>query len=699
VRRRVAAALLAVVGFVAAVPLAIGGPARAADEPEPIVVTIDTLAPIAPGPTDTLTLAGTVSNPSPETVPAVTVRLRIGIAALDGRVALAGDLSAAETTSVDDSRTPVLGSLLPGQSAPFRLSVPMEALDLSAQGVYVLVAEAQSDPGDGNLERVGSGRTLLPWFPDPTTTPAAGLVTLWPLTETPAVGSDGVLLTDSLPRAIAPGGRLRVLLEAGATRPDAITWLVDPALVETVDSMGGGYRLLRDGQVVAGARPDASTDWLDELRRVTGRADVFALPYGYPDSVALVRGGLGRDVTRSITTAAGSVGTVLRRPITSTLAWPPGGRTDPATLRVIADSAPRGILLSAAQLTADSPFTPSGTAVLPGGATSATAVVPDPVLSLTLGARPSSDGERLLARQRLLAELAMIAMELPDSPRTVVMAPSPVWASTSSYLTDVLGAITSVPWVRPTSLSALLGAEPSSITRTLAPYPDRVALKELPAAYVARISQAQSQAALSSEVVPSSARDTTAVYPALLRSGSALFRQQQPVGTQIVDGALVRATAPLTGIRIVSKGAITLPGDTGLIPLSIANDLDTAVTVGISLTATPSVLLSTVPVPPVTIPARSTTLVEVSARVSGSAPVPLTARLTSASGTPFGEPASLQVGTTAYSRAASWVVGVAFALLVLTIVLSAIRRFRGRRSHQGGGGSAPHSDAGATMEP
>ena len=43
---------------------------------------------------------------------------------------------------------------------------------------------------------------MLTWLPDPERTPVTGLVVLWPLTATPAVDAEGVLLDDRLARDV-----------------------------------------------------------------------------------------------------------------------------------------------------------------------------------------------------------------------------------------------------------------------------------------------------------------------------------------------------------------------------------------------------------------------------------------------------------------------------------------------------------------
>lgn len=657
----------------------------AAETPPPVTIAITSLTPLAPLATDTLTLTGTVANTSGETVLGVTVRLRVGGEPLADRktlVDISNGTSSPNGSGVGGTRTPPIADLRPGQTAPFILTVPMATLALGSAGVYLLAVEAQSDPGDGNLTRVGLGRTFLPWLPSPAETPVTGLVTLWPLTDTPAVDSDGVLLNDQIPRDVSPGGRLRVLVDAGSPHGSALTWLVDPALLETVDAMTSGYRVHEGNQLVAGTASDQAATWLDAVRRVTAQSAVLALPYACPDDVALVRGSMVREVVRAITSAAPRSSATLRHPVVSTLAWPDNGFVDEPTLRAISDAAPLAVLVSGSQLRSESDFTPTGLTTLPSSVGSGTAVISDPALSSIAAGTHESAADILQARQRLISDLALIGLELPATQRTVVIAPPLQWSSNSAFLTEMLTAITTVPWVRPTSLPALLGAEPSSVPRTLKPYPSSATKAELNSDYVSRIAAAQTSTTLVSDVIAGSAVTTAAINESLARSASSAFRADRALGLALIASARADVSRMLSGVRIVSKGSVTLPGDTGFIPISIANTLDSPVTVSLSIQATPSVRLSTSAIEPVTVPAQSTTLVEVPARVTGSDPVSLTVRLTAPGGAAFGAPAQMQVGSSAYSRAAAWVVGAAFAVLVILLLINAGRRVRGS-THRG----------------
>ena len=109
-------------------------------------------------------------------------------------------------------------------------------------------------------------RTFLPWVPaSPTSArPASPGCGRWSVA--PSRLADGTYADDSLATEMAPGGRLDRLVERGGelATPPALTWVVDPELLETAADMADGYRVrTRTGRPGAGAGTVWPADWLE----------------------------------------------------------------------------------------------------------------------------------------------------------------------------------------------------------------------------------------------------------------------------------------------------------------------------------------------------------------------------------------------------------------------------------------------------
>ena len=300
-----------------------------------------------------------MTNRGSQVVHKVSIRLRVSQGALGSRSELAA-VAAGEVTSRDGTvvvETP-LGDLAPGGSEPFDLRQALDDVPaLTGFGVYVLGIEVVGTRG-AQTGRLAITRTLLPWVPASPGINPTGFSWIWPLVGAPVRLADGTFANDSLAAALAPGGRLDRLLAAG-TRLDqegaAVTWAMDPDLIESVADMADGYRVQTpDGRTVPGGGAGLAQRWLADLRSATEGADALALPYGDVDVAALVRQDMPSDVDHARTAGAAALAAVL--PSVSTiddLAWPADGYLDRAGLATLVRSGVASVVLDGRALPTD----------------------------------------------------------------------------------------------------------------------------------------------------------------------------------------------------------------------------------------------------------------------------------------------------------------------------------------------------------
>ncbi|MEL0146995.1 MAG: DUF6049 family protein, partial [Actinomycetota bacterium] len=117
-------------------------------------------------------------------------------------------------------------------------------------------------------------------------------------------------------------------------------------------------------------------------------------------------------------------------------------------------------------------------------------------------------------------------------------------------------------------------------------------------------------------------------------------------------------------------------GDSGRVPITIENSLDRTVTVGVQLRASPAIRLESEPLQGIQVEPGKKVSVDIEARVVGGNTLPVRVQLLTPDGTAFGEGARIDVASTAYARAAAWVVIVAFIAIVIFVVIGVARRIR-----------------------
>ena len=102
------------------------------------------------------------------------------------------------------------------------------------------------------------------------------------LNTRPSLVRKGVLSDDHLAAEVGQNGRLTALLKAAET--PTTSFAVDPALVEELQTMAGGYQILdSEGTTSAGTGQADATRWLEGFERLQSSHDGYRLLYGSPD--------------------------------------------------------------------------------------------------------------------------------------------------------------------------------------------------------------------------------------------------------------------------------------------------------------------------------------------------------------------------------------------------------------------------------
>lgn len=711
--RMVLAALGAVLalmaGLVAGVPAQASGPAAvpAADgSVGPVRIVLDALSPAIPGDKATLRIRGRVINTSAVTVEDVSVRLRRSSFPLTERAGIADVVEAPLTFETGEptdvplpgTRVVVAGQLAPGELRRFSMRVAVRSIGFTEAGVYPVAVEALGrEPRVDEFDtRKGIVRTFVPWFPADAEVEPIRLAWLWPLAGWPAQSASGVMLDDQTPRELAPDGRLGQLLSIGSRHQATVSWIADPALLQEAEQISSGYQVLRNGTVSVGGGEDDAAAWLELLGQSTRLTGLRTLPYADVDASAITRGGMSNDVVRAVTRGPRIASQVLGDPTAGEVYWAPFGRLDRSTVDVLASSGVSAVILSADAMpsTSDSVRTEGQpTAALPSDVGTIRAVLTDPALTSVLDLPQSTAGEIIAARQRFLAETALVAQTLESSDRTLVAAPSSVrWRGKASLLAPLLKATRAAPWLQPVSLTELLEEPAPSTSRRRGGYGEMAREAELGKQYVATIARTTEQLGVFTSVIDNPTGITEPYSEALLRAESSGWRTQPETGIALLDSIRTQLTEQTEQVRVLSEGTITFSGDSGKVPVTIANDLDRSVTVGLALRGRPLLRLDSQPLEGIEIEAGKMASVEVDARVIGGDPLSVGVQLLSPAGEDYGSPASITVTSTAYARAASYVVVAAFVAILIFVVVGVIRRIRKAQREAAGRKGADHDE-------
>ena len=608
----VAAALCAVLPAVAGSTTAQAAQAAQTESNSaPLSVTVTSVTPSFLQQGHTVTISGLVRNRSGAAASGLSIRLLSSSTPFGSRTNLrnfaAGSYAPLQTpVNVSSPTRKYLGAK---KTWRWKIKLPASSLPASCFGVYPLTVQF----GDAALQ-TASDPVPLPYWP---TKPAScqgqrrpspsPISWIWPLMDLPHQDVCAGLIDNGLAASIAPHGRLGYLSAIGAryATKAALTWAIDPALLDSVHAMKQRYRVGTTprcrGRSPHPASPYAAS-WLRGLRRATAGHTVFVTPYADVNVAALVgQVGLANtgDFSRSVALGDQAAHRILGRAVgpaalpagrnrLSGIAWPPGGTASTALLTAFSLNhfstvvlAPRASPVSYTPAAVTSTLTQTGKMLH--------ILLADRPITAELGsglASSSAPGARLRVSQLYLAETAMIAAEKPGSLRPIVVAPPRRWNPTRSLAGALLGETVHAPWLKPSTPGQLVAMKPEHANLRLT-HPGLVS--EHTTRLLASVSRLDKKIALlrSMSITP---------IPDLYRTvagieSSAWHGKAAKQARAILTRAWRDVDSQLRGVSIRGGGArgtyhVTFGGSTAPVNVFIDNGLNYPVTVGLRVHAT-----------------------------------------------------------------------------------------------------------------
>jgi hypothetical protein len=689
------------VALVASAPLLAGlvlvsatGPAQAGEqaaaESDGVSVAVDSLSPAAPTDGDTVTVSGTVTNNSKQAVTDAQLGLRVG-ERLDTRSAIdsvadnSDDLGGTLGTQIDDKYAEEYAKLTPGVAEHFTLSVPVDALDLGADGVYefdvTLSGQTSAQPWEQVL---GVQRTFLPWQPGEAGT-RTKTTFLWPLVSTAHMAAETgsnetqtpVFLNEDLAKEISPGGRLNQMVALGKDLD--VTWVVDPDLLASVDAMTRTYEVQgTDGNTTAGKHQTVAKQWLADLQKAVADKEVVALPFADPDLASLAHN--GTDFTGSLSqlkeatdVVANTVEPILHVKPTTDFAWPVEGAVDPSIVKVATSAGADKVLARSDSLQESGglSYTPSAARPIGGGTT---AVVADARLSTAFEGDLTKASTSTAAVQRFLAQSLSLDLQTGKQ-RSVVVAPQRMpTGSQAQAMAEALTALEDGTWSESQDLSDAASAEPDAGATTKVPsgsaYPSTLRKQELPYSVFEQIARTQDKLDHFKAVLSDQSRVVTPFGRAMNREMSTSWRGRATAG-QTFRNDVETYLDGLTGqVRLIDKSETKLSGRSATIPVTVQNNLvQDADHLVLRLTSTNPTRLKidgeAYQEQPVSVSGGHSQSVKFTTSANANGRATVIAQLYTADGRKYGQPVTFDVKVTEITATVMLVIGGGVLLLVL----------------------------------
>ncbi|MGP2442742.1 DUF6049 family protein [Streptomyces sp. JW3] len=692
---------------------------QAAAESDGVSVAVDSLSPAAPADGDTVTVSGTVTNNSKQAVTDAQLGLRVG-QRLDTRSAIdtvadnSDDLGGTLGTQIDDKYAEEYPKLTPGVAEHFTLSVPVDALDLGADGVYefdvTLSGQTSAQPWEQVL---GVQRTFLPWQPGEAGT-RTKTTFLWPLVSTAHMAAETgsnetqtpVFLNEDLAKEISPGGRLNQMVALGKDLD--VTWVVDPDLLASVDAMTRTYEVRgTDGNTTAGKHQTVAKQWLADLQKAVADKEVVALPFADPDLASLAHN--GTDFTGSLSqlkeatdVVANTVEPILHvKPITD-FAWPVEGAVDPSIVKVATSAGADKVLARSDSLQESGglSYTPSAARPIGGGTT---AVVADARLSTAFEGDLTKASTSTAAVQRFLAQSLSLDLQTGKQ-RSVVVAPQRMpTGSQARAMAEALTALEDGTWSESQELSDAASAKPDAGATTKVParsaYPSALRKQELPYSVFEQIARTQDKLDHFKAVLSDQSRVVTPFGRAMNREMSASWRGQATAGQTFRNGVETYLDGLTGQVRLIDKSETKLSGRSATIPVTVQNNLvQDADHLVLRLTSTNPTRLKiggeAYQEQPVSVSGGHSQSVKFTTSANANGRATVIAQLYTADGRKYGQPVTFDVKVTEITATVMLVIGGG----VLLLVLAGYRMYQQRKRAAARAGGDEGPDAGEGTE-
>jgi hypothetical protein len=448
------------------------------------------------------------------------------------------------------------------------------------------------------------------------------VVTVWTVGDEPNLNVKGNPRDES---AFDEGSSLDALVQAGT---NAVTWVVYKDATVTASALG-------------------KNDWLNAIEERKNNG--YATPYASSDITTLARAGLKNEVDFALNQS---------NPV---LFAPRQGDTTTSIWRQVTSNAGVVVLSDKCYPSTSSTFTPNGI-YRSGGRT---ALISDSQLGAFMTKGISQSVSAVAHQQAWISDLLMTQQELPNASRLSVVVPSTMQTDISRDNANRALNLLNAPWVNSISPQQAISfisdsrkhktCKTTTITKTTLG--------------VIRLAE-ENRAAMQSVIAGTP--DETNFFRAMARVSSTNLTKQSlsSLRTDLRDEALNL----LSVVRILSAGTVLFSNETGNVPITIQNSLSVPVTVLVEATGEPSVRVSTEPVNAVTVGPGKRKSIEIRTTLQGTGTAQLRIQLTNLAGAPLGSAAVISLSSASYARVATWVIGLAGALLLIFIVRNVSRR-------------------------
>ena len=542
----------------------------------------------------------------------------------------------------------------------FTFTMPGSKWQFNGAGTYVLRLTVYVR---GEAQKITSFISFLP--------KAIKLNKLKVSTVLPLVANSGLIpnngvLNDGAANAFVDGKGLNAVLNLGSGIKN-VTWLIDSDTLRLAQSLAAGSSIahpeIHDStpEQIEGAQA-----WLDQLPNNINSENAFAIPTANADVVALKDAEINRIASLAISDSQYVSDSFDGESFQLLTVAARGDYSDFGFEWLKSKQIAFNLLNSNAYPAQSSTYTPNG--VVQDGLGDKAPVI-DRYASKLFSDAIGSETNSGMYQAAFAADLLITALEQPALDRFVVLQPNTNQANlTGAKFASAISAL-SAPWIASVKISTFKKAEIGSRNRETVTSKLSNSTKEL-------IRYARSTKNNLSSLITGAIEETQIDY-AILRAGNLVADKKTKAHLNVQTKLFLDQLND--AVRIMSAGSVIFPNENAKVPITVRNDLSVPVEIHIETSGLPAVRVIPGSVEDMQIAPGRRKSIEIPTRLIGTDTAYLQLQIADTNGKPIGKPIYIQLSSSAYAQAAAWVIGAAFALLMLFAIRNTLKRIRGSR--------------------
>jgi hypothetical protein len=490
--------------------------------------------------------------------------------------------------------------------------------------------------------------------------------TVLPLVVNSGLTPNNLVLNDVAANTFVDGAGLSSVLSVGAEIKN-VTWLLDSDTLRLAQSIGAGSAIAHPEahesleEQIAGAQ-----SWLDQLPIAVNSQNTFVIPTGNVDVLALKSANFNRIANLAISDAQYVFDYFGGLNLQKITVAPLGDYSNFGFEWLKSKQVEFNLLNSNAYPAQSSTYTPNG--VVQDGLGNKGPVV-DQYASKLFSDAIGKETNPGMYQAAFAADLLITALEQPALNRFLVLLPDTNQVGlTSEKFASAVSAI-SAPWIESVRVSNFKNAGIGSRNRESVTSKLDRSTKDL-------IRYARSTKSNLSSLITGAIEETQIDF-AIMRAGNV-------VADSKTSSHLKKQTALFIdqlndAVRIMSAGSVIFPNENAKVPITVRNDLSVPIKIHIETSGLPAVRVIPGEVEDMQIAPGRRKSIEIPTRLIGTDTAYLQLQISDTNGKHIGKPIFIQLSSSAYAQAAAWVIGAAFALLLVFAIRNTLKRIRASR--------------------